>query len=278
MGAGPDSVLVETTKTAHIMEDAGEKLKRVRDRLNLTIRDVEEASRKIAGRHKNDEFVVGLSRLSEIENKGSVPTVYRVYSLCSIYRLDLLEVLGWYGVDVGELPADAVAVDIARTHTIGFGAMDSGQVQFPLALDPGIDMRKTTFLSRLIQRWGKLPLSLLNGFDLKDHRYAFIGMEDWLMYPLIQPGSLVLIDESRRKVVNSGWTTEFERPIYFFEHRKGYACAWCTLNAAQLVLQPHPSSMCFPEVYAYPGDIDVIGQVTGVAMRFDLGKRRRARP
>jgi transcriptional regulator with XRE-family HTH domain len=273
----PDWSSRRSLELDHNMEDAGEKLKRVRDRLSLTIRDVEEASRKIAGRHLNDEFVVGLSRLSEIENKGTVPTVYRLYSLCSIYRLDPLEVLEWYGVNVGELPADAAAVEITRTHMIGFGAMNVGEVQFPLALDPGIDIRKTTFLSRLIQRWGKLPLSLLNGFDLKDHRYAFIGAEDWFMSPLIQPGSLVLVDESRRKVVNTGWTNEFERPIYFFEHRKGFACGWCTLNTAQLVLQPHPASMCSAEVYAFPEDIEVIGQVTGVAMRLDLGKRRRAR-
>ena len=259
------------------MEDAGEKLKRVRDRLNLTIRDVEEASRKIAGRHKNDEFVVGLSRLSEIENKGTVPTVYRLYSLCSIYRLDLLEVLEWYGVDMGELAADASAAEIARTHLIHFGAMSSGHVTLPLALDPGIDMRRTTFLSRMIQRWGKLPVSLLNGFELKDHRYAFIGMDDWQMYPLIQPGSLVVIDESRRKIVNSGWNTEFERPIYFLEHRSGFSCGWCAVNGAQLVLQPHPASMCPPEVFSYPEEIEVIGQVTGVAMRLDLGKRRRTR-
>jgi len=30
-------------------------------------------------------------------------------------------------------------------------------------------------------------------------------------------------DESRRKIVNSGWTNEFERPIYFLEHREGFA-------------------------------------------------------
>src|SRR3954471_15902164 len=103
------------------MEDAGEKLKRVRDRLDLTIRDVEEATRKIAARHKNDEFIVGLSRLSEIENKGTVPTVYRLYLLCSIYRLDPMEVMEWYGVDVGELPTDSSAAEIARTHPIYFG-------------------------------------------------------------------------------------------------------------------------------------------------------------
>ena len=260
------------------MEDAGEKLKRVRDRLSLTIRDVEEASRKIASRHHNDEFVVGLSRLSEIENKGTVPTVYRLYSLCSIYRLDMLEVMEWYGVDLGDLAADTTAVEISRTHPIAFKSTGNGHVNLPLALDPGIDIRKTTFLSRMIQKWGKLPVSLLDGLDLKEHRYAYIGADDWLMYPLIQPGSLVLIDESRRKVVNSGWTTEFERPIYFLEHRNGFACGWCTLNGTQLILQPHPASMCFPEVYAYPEEIDILGQVTGVAMRFDPVKRRRARP
>src|SRR6476646_4486873 len=148
------------------MEDAGERLKRARDRLNLTIRDVEEASRKIASRHKNDEFVVGLSRLSEIENKGTIPTVYRLYSLCAIYRLDMLEVLDWFGVDLGESPADSTLVDITRTHPIAFGSLMNGHINLPLALDPGIDMRRTTFLSRMIQKWGKLPISLLNSFDL----------------------------------------------------------------------------------------------------------------
>jgi transcriptional regulator with XRE-family HTH domain len=259
------------------MEDAGQKLKRARERLNLRYRDVEEASLRIAERHKNDEFVIALSRLSDIENKGTVPTIYRLYSLCAIYRLEISEVLEWYGVELSALPGDAATIAVERTHLIGFGGDGHGEVQIPLSLDPGLDLRKTTYLSRLIQRWGKLPLSLLNGMDLKNHRYAFIGSEDWSMYPLIQPGALVLIDENRRKVVNAGWSNEFERPIYFFEHRKGYVCSWCTLNDNQMVLQPHPASMCYPEVYAYPEDIDVIGQVVGVAMLLDQAKRRRTR-
>ncbi|HWB99717.1 MAG TPA: helix-turn-helix transcriptional regulator [Bryobacteraceae bacterium] len=259
------------------MEDAGQKLKRARERLNLRYRDVEEASLRIAERHKNDEFVIALSRLSDIENKGTVPTIYRLYSLCAIYRLEISEVLEWYGVELSALPGDAATIAVERTHLIGFGGDGHGEVQIPLSLDPGLDLRKTTYLSRLIQRWGKLPLSLLNGMDLKNHRYAFIGSEDWSMYPLIQPGALVLIDENRRKVVNAGWSNEFERPIYFFEHRKGYVCSWCTLNDNQMVLQPHPASMCYPEVYAYPEDIDVIGQVAGVAMLLDQAKRRRTR-
>lgn len=267
----------ETLGKNHIMEDAGQKLKRVRERLNLRYRDVEEASLRIAARHHNDEFAVALSRLADIENKGTVPSFCRLYSLCAIYRLDFLEVLEWYGIDISCLPADSQCVEIEKTHVVGFETQGYGDVALPLSLDPGIDLRKTTYLSRMIQRWGKLPLMLLNGLDLKNHRYAFIGTEDWVMYPILQPGSLVLIDETRRKIINSGWTTEYERPIYFLEHREGYACGWCHLNEGQLVLQPHPASMCSPQVFVHPDEIDVVGQVTGVAMRLDPVRRRRTR-
>ncbi len=262
----------------HSTEDAGQRLKRARERLNLRYRDVEEASIRIAERRKNDEFIIALSRLADIENKGTVPTIYRLYSLCAIYRLDFAEVLEWYGVALADLPSDSLnVVDIERTHAIGFLPNSHGEVQLPLSLDPGLDLRRTTFLSRMIQRWGKLPLMLLNGLDLKNHRYGFIGTEDWSMYPLLQPASLVIIDESKRKLGDQNWANEFERPIYFFEHRKGYACCWCNLTENHLVLQPHPASQCNPEIFAYPEEIDVIGQVTGVAMRFDAGRRRRAR-
>ncbi len=261
------------------MEEPGQRLKRTRERLNLRYRDVEDASGQIADRQKNDEFCIALSRLSDIENKGTVPSIYRLYSLCTIYRLDLTEVLEWYGIKMSEQPSDAASIEVGKTHLIGFSANEMGDVQVPLSLDPGLDMRKTTYLSRLIQRWGKLPMSLLSGVDLKNYRYAFIGSEDWSMYPLIQPGALILIDDTHRKIVDSGWTNEFERPIYFFEHRQGYACGWCTLNERkdQLVLQPHPASMCHPEVYKFPEEVEVIGQVTGLAMRLDQGKRRHMR-
>jgi hypothetical protein len=259
------------------MEDAGQKLKRVRERLNLRYRDVEEASLRIADRHGSDEYAIALSRLADIENKGTLPSIFRLYSLCAIYRLDIQDVLEWYNVDLSNLPSDAASLELERTHVIGFAGNGHGSAQVPLSLDPGIDLRRTTYLSRMIQQWGKIPLMLLNGWDLKGHRYAFIGTEDWSMYPLIHPGALVLIDETRRKVVNTGWTNEFERPIYFLEHRNGYVCCWCSLNENQLVLQPHPASMCNPEVYSYPEEIDVIGQVTGIAMRLETVKRRRTR-
>lgn len=258
-------------------EDAGQRLRRARERLSLRVRDVEQASQRIAEKYGNDEFAVLINRISEIENRGLVPTVFKLYSLCAIYRLDFQEVLDWYGIPLPSLPADSSLAEVSRTHAIGFQPTGQGEILLPLSLDPGIDLRKTTYLSRMIQRWGRMPLMFLDGLDLKQHRYAFIGTDDWFMYPLLQPGSFLLIDETRRKVINSGWTGEFDRPIYFLEHRQGYACGWCNLDGSQLILQPHSASGCKPEIYSHPEEIEIVGQVIGVAMRLDQGRRRRTR-
>ena len=243
----------------------------------MRVRDVELASLKIAEKYHNDEFAVLINRVSEIENRGLVPNIFKLYSICAISRLNFQEVLEWYGISLAAMPADATFAEAPSTHLLNFPTNVHGEAFLPLSLDPGVDLRRTTYLSRMIQRWGKLPLMFLDALDLKDHRYAFIGTEDWFMYPLLQPGSLLVIDETRRKVVNSGWANEFDRPIYFLEHRQGYVCGWCSLNDDRLVVQPHPASTCGPEVYSYPKDIDIIGQVTGVAMNLDQGRRRRPR-
>ena len=257
------------------MERPGEKLKRIRERLKLTYRDVEKASQQIAQRRGSDEFAIALSRLADIENKGTVPTVYRFYTLCAIYRQDLTEVLRWYGVPLDQLASEALHVALDETHAIQF--KPSGTATVPQPPDFEIDPHRTTFLSHLVRHWGRMPLGFLDNLDLREYRYGLIGLEDWSMYPILQPGSLVAIDESRRKIASSGWTTEFDRPIYFLEHRGGWVCGWCVLSDDRLLVLPHPASHRAPLMFEYPNEIDVIGQVAGVAMLLESRRRRHAR-
>lgn len=255
------------------MDAPGQRLKQARERLNLTYRDVGEASNQIATRHNNDEYLIALSRLSDIENKGTVPSIFRLYSLCTIYRLDLPEVLEWYGVALSKQASDAASIAIGKTHPISFNSSLYGDLQLPLSLDPGIDLRKTTFLSRAVQRWGRLPASFLSSIDVKNLRYAFVGADDWSMYPILHPEALILIDETQRKILNIGWNNEFDRPIYFLEHRTGYYVGWCSLSEKQIILQSHPSSGTIPQIFS-ADEVDIIGQVSGVAMRFEQARRR----
>src|SRR5579864_4750969 len=102
------------------MEDAGQKLRRARERLSLRVRDVEQASLKIAEKYHNDEYGVLINRISEIENRGLVPTIYKLYSLCAIYRLDFQEVVEWYGISFAALPADSAFAEVSQTHMVSF--------------------------------------------------------------------------------------------------------------------------------------------------------------
>ena len=252
----------------------GEKLKRAREHWNLTYRDVVKASQQIATRRGNEEFTINLSRLADIENKGTVPTIFRIYSLAAIYRLELDEVLRWYGVPVEMLAAESLQTPVPLTHAAP--VQTTKIVSVPHPPDIEIELNSTSFLSHVIRRWGKSGLSLLNGWDLRAHRFGHIGLEDWSMHPVLHPGSLVLIDENRRRIAANGWTSEADRPIYFLEHRSGVVCGWCCEVESQIVVLPHPSSQLPPKFFE-AGEIDVIGQVVGVAMRLESQRPRHVR-
>lgn len=232
---------------------AGWKLKQIRERLNLTLRAVEGSCLEIADAEHNSEFAVSVARLNQIENDGSLPSFFKLYSLAVVYQMTLVDVLALYGIDMGRI-----------SLTLG----DPGrQVRFPIRFDPGFRPEKTVFISRLIETWGEIPIGLLSTLDLKKFRYGYIGLDDRTMGPLLRPGSIVQIDETRRRVVNDGWLDEAGRPIYFLELRYSYECCWCYQRGHDLTMIPHLLSTCGPRTIRVPDEGEVLGQVVGVAMR-----------
>lgn len=248
-------------------ESSGRKWKRARERLGLHFRDVELASLRLAEKYHNAEYTVHISRLADIEQNDVMPGLQKIYSLCAICRVDLVEALGWYGIEANSLPEDAqYAAAVEKTHIVGFRSSKSEEISLPLLLDAGLDPNKTAFLSRSIQRWGRLPLLLLGSLDLREYRYGYVGLKDHRMFPILHPGAFVLIDDAVRTIVKSAWVHEWDRPIYFLEHRDGFVCGWCNLNEKQLVVSAHPASQCDPLVFEFPREVEVIGVLAGVAM------------
>jgi transcriptional regulator with XRE-family HTH domain len=252
-----------------IMFEAGANLRALRERLGLTMREVESASLRIAERHGNDEFAVSPSRLSDIETKGSVPNIFRLYALAVIYRCDIREVLTWYGIDLGLSAADLNLSLPPRSH-LTETEQGAFAVRMPTRLDPAFDPRRSSNLSRMIEQWGLVPLAHLATFSGGKFTYGYIGSEDFTMYPLLPPGTFLQVDESRNEVTQGLWRSEYERPIYFVETREGYTCSWCSLKGDQIVLQPHPLSPVAVRVLRHPQEAEVVGQVVGIA--FKLGE------
>jgi transcriptional regulator with XRE-family HTH domain len=259
---------ISRVNTAGPSGPAGGKLRRIRERLNLTLRAVEEATAEISGVEHNSEYFVSAGRLNQIENDGSLPSIFKLYSLATVYHLAFDEAAALYGIDMGKMEQHRARMPLSHTHLISADLGDPNRpVLFPIRFDNGFRPEKTMFLSRLIEAWGEIPAGLLSRLDLKRYLYGYIGLEDRMMAPLLRPGAIVQVDPARKRVANPGWVAENDRPIYFLELRYSYECCWCFQEGHALTLVPHPLSSCGPRTIRVPDEGEVLGQVTGIAMR-----------
>jgi hypothetical protein len=248
------------------MLPAGKSLRTLREKLGLTMRDVENSSARIAERYRNEEFSIPPSRLSDIETKGILPSIYRIYTLSVIYRRDLRELMSWYGVDLNNTAADLGLVSPPKSH-VSDALAGLSSVQVPVRMDPGFDERRTTNLGRMVEQWGLVPFAYLAQLANSEFTYGYVGTQDFTMYPILPPGSFIQVDESRNRVVDGSWRSEYERPIYFVETRDGHTCSWCSMRREEIVLQPHPLSPVPVRILRHPQEAEVLGQVVGVAMK-----------
>jgi len=83
------------------------------------MRDVETASEKLARAKNNEEYFVPISRLSDFETRGVIPSIYRLQALATIYRLNASYILSLYGVNFDLLPT---RIDVSAADSRGKGA------------------------------------------------------------------------------------------------------------------------------------------------------------
>ena len=118
----------------------------MRARLGLTTREVARLSRVVANQRNNENFAISHTRLVQVENDESVPSIYKLYALGTIYGISMRELLSVYlDFDSGtELHA---SMQIANTHPVSFdNETDSAVIQIPP--DEPREIEQTDLLSR----------------------------------------------------------------------------------------------------------------------------------
>ena len=246
----------------------GKYLRERRQRLGMDYREVQEASSILARQEQNENMYISAARLVQIESEPSEPGNHKLLSLAAIYGLDFLDLLARYGVKADRVHHYRQLLQQKRTHDLSTDVHDfDTSVTLPIHMDPRFRWETTQLLNQMVAVWGEIPATLLMNFNPRKHILGLVGLDDDTMSPLIRPGALVLVDDSRRKIVDTGWTTEQDRPIYFIELRDRYRCAWCQLEDQKLFLIPHPLSHSLVESFSFPNDAEVVGQVVGIAMR-----------
>ena len=222
----------------------GEQLRELRNRLGVTTREVEEFSRTIAEDRQNEEFYISNAWLTQLENKNSIPSIYKLYSLSVIYRTKFHDLLAVFGIDLGATsrtsslcPAKYASgcVRIARRGKIRHV---SGAIRQELQLGN----HKSDFENG--RGVGEVPVALIQKLDVRHCQYGFIGVAGSYDVSAAPAGVIRANRQPPEPPAASEWRTEFDRPIFFVELRDGYACSWCEVRGSQLTLIPHPLSGC----------------------------------
>ena len=236
---------------------ANQSLKSLRTSLNVTVREVELESRRIAEAKGDKRYYISNARLTQLErNSLSEPSLWKLFSLSAIYQVQITELMRIYDVEAEESEkyTAIAAPNVTRLLTHVPDSYRTSEMLRRLVKHP----EKTTLLPRAG-----------NAEDDKRHEdpeskytcYGYIGLQDFTMYPLIRPGSFVEIDTRQNKWTVTAWRNEYERPIFFVEIRNGYACGWCDLQGKQLLLIPHQSSPVSIRRFTYPNEIEIVGRV-----------------
>lgn len=240
------------------MHPPGLRLRQTREALGLTYRDVEKASYQIAVSRGRPDFILHISRLADIENRGVVPSLHKLYSLATILHLDPLEISNWYEAPFGQTFYDGASFPPTRTHL-------SASLLPPVAscaTEPSCSSKGTELLQQ--RPAAVVPMPHVESSGNGQYRYGYVGLSDRRMVPLLRPGSTVLIDTTLRRIEDTEWSNEYDRPMYFVELRNGYRCGWFQKEKSRLIMQPHTLSRCAPEAWRTPEDAEVVGQVVGV--------------
>ena len=236
---------------------AGPMLKSLRNKRNITVREVEQASRRIAGVKGDKRFCISNGWLAQLENGASEPSIFKLFSLSVIYRVDFSDLARLYNVDVDEKEKYERVADPHVTQLISNnGSSGSLSVSFvsPASLSTNLIPQSA------VMNAAQNPVGEEHTRSIA---YGHLGLADFVMYPMIRPGALLKIDTSQNKLTPGTWHNEYERPIFFIELRDAYACGWCELQGNQLLIIPHHLSPASVRRFTYPREAEVVGRVIG---------------
>jgi transcriptional regulator with XRE-family HTH domain len=235
----------------------GGRLRAIRQRWQLSLREVEERSIRFAQERGSQSHQVSASWLVRLEREEHELTVSKLVSLANIYNIPAEELLHSICPETPQPILRQLSTPNA-TMLLAEGPLEE-QAKYLIPDAPFVEPPDETQL---------LPL----GGDLLQtpYRRGIIGKRDRTLEPMIPPGSIVHFDSQQRAIaLRKDWTHEFKRPIYFLMTREGYVCGWCELdkNSEWLTLVPHPLSPASSRRWKYRTEIESLGRVVVVAIR-----------
>jgi transcriptional regulator with XRE-family HTH domain len=241
------------------MAGIGARLRAIRQQWRLSLREVEQRSRRIARERGDLSYQVSASWLARLESDEHQLTVNKLVALAEIYSIPADQLLR----SIDPENAHSLILDplssLNETTPHTEGSLDSQGTR--LRLDSPVPDQLPDETALLLAR---------NGPSGTPYRRAIIGKLDLTLDPMIPAGSIVQIDTRKREISPmKDWTHEFQRPIHFLKTKDGYVCGWCELDkdSQWLTLIPHPLSPAPSRRWKYRTEVETLGRVVSVVIR-----------
>jgi hypothetical protein len=116
---------------------------------------------------------------------------------------------------------------------------------------------------RLLTTWADIPLLLMLDIDWERGPLVIIGSAEYMMWPLLPPGTLLQLDPKVRTIAGGAWS-EFERPVYLIEYRGRFYCCHAQRKDQMLLLISHAESPSPPTTPVPFREAKIRGQLTPI--------------
>src|SRR5262249_31363289 len=160
----------------------------------VTTREVSEYSRVIAQEHDNEEFYTSHAWLTQLENKDSIPSIYKLFSLSVIYRTKFTDLLATFGIDLNASARYQTALSRVRTSPTLEVPDPQKLIRFPVRFDKGFNLDQTSLISRMVEVCGEVARRFGSEARCPALPIRIYRAGRLQMYPLLRPGSFVQID------------------------------------------------------------------------------------
>src|ERR1700748_1242808 len=201
------------------MAGIGARLRAIRRHWQLSLREVEERSVRLAQERGSQSYQISASWLDRLEREEHELTVNKLIVLAEIYNIPTEHLLrAVYPGNTQPLSLERSSVPNA-TMLLTQGQFE-GQARYLPPDSPA--MHQTPDETALLAADNDLS---------SPYRRGIIGKRDLALNPMIPAGSIVQIDTHKRAISSrKEWTHEFQRPIYFLMTRDSYVCGWGELG------------------------------------------------
>lgn len=235
-------------------------LRHARTNAGLTLAEASGLSRRIAGFLHDEQYSISQSTLADFEARDTPPRhLPKVMTVCLAYGIAISDFLAAAGIPQGSLGHKAVPgslIDGWAGRRPRITEQEPGRIA-----DTGLSDRIPWFLRDCLPELSTIARPSLRDFFWVSGNQTFL--------PRYMTGSrAVLVNRRIKKPVRDRDLPGRQQPAYVLWHRRGsFLCACCSWEDDTLALYPESGSGTPERIRR--DDVDIIGQIVGVARYID---------